>query len=232
MIVLGKRLMAVREMLEPGGTVADIGTDHAHLLICLLQEEPAARGIGVEKNPGPCRAARAAVAAHGLGGRIEIRQGDGLAPLAPGEVDQIVIAGLGGPAMAGILGARPDVLDGCRNLVLQPQNDPGRVRHFLFGRGWRIARETLVRERGRLYPVICARPGTGPDPSWQNTHIGPDLLDKRPKYLVEYIEGMIGERQRILAGLARSSRPAGDRRRILEEEIRLLKGVLDDTDRR
>jgi hypothetical protein len=57
---------------------------------------------------GPAAAARRTVTGAGLETAISVRVGDGLDPVSPDEVDDIVIAGMGGETIAEILAAAWD----------------------------------------------------------------------------------------------------------------------------
>ena len=118
---LDARLRAVADFVPKGSRVADVGTDHGHLAIALVQEGVAPFAIASDKNEGPLEAARRAVYEAGLAERISLRLSDGLAKVAAGEVDAAILAGMGGALMAAILSASPAVVERLSTLVLQPQ---------------------------------------------------------------------------------------------------------------
>lgn len=156
---LSQRLLRVAEQIPQGMTVADIGTDHAFLPVYLLLRKISPRVIGVEAKPGPLETARRQAGRFGLKELLDLRQGDGLGALRPGEAEAAVIAGLGGENIAAILRRAPaGVLKNLKLLVLQPMNDADLVRKWLEGSGWEIIDEDLVRENGFFYPVIKAAP--------------------------------------------------------------------------
>ena len=107
---LDARLQAVLDFVPEGGAVADIGTDHGYLAAALIEEGRAEHVIASDLNLGPCEAARRTVREQNLKEQIEVRQGDGLTVLAPGEVQTACIAGMGGALMADILEAAPLVV--------------------------------------------------------------------------------------------------------------------------
>jgi tRNA (adenine22-N1)-methyltransferase len=116
-----------------------------------LALELARRGLRVVATERtPASLARLRVAAPGL----DYRLGEGLAPLSTGEVEGLVVAGLGGRSIAGLLGrGRPAHL-GLRWLVLQPQDRAHELERGLEGYavcfgGWAV-------EGRRLYRVIRA----------------------------------------------------------------------------
>ncbi len=150
-------------MVPQGSVVADIGTDHGLLPLRLLASGRAVRCIASE--PTAARLAKAeAVASAGPARRaLELRVGDGLAVLSPGDgVDVAVIAGLGGHAIVRILDHPARARLALRRLVLQPQTDASLVRTWIVEHGFRHVEERLVRDRGRFYPLIAAEPGREP----------------------------------------------------------------------
>ena len=100
---LSKRLRAVADFVTPQGRLADVGTDHAYVPICLMEEKKISGAIAMDIVDGPLQRARENIAAHHLETQIETRKSDGLEALRPGEVDTIVIAGMGGLLICRIL---------------------------------------------------------------------------------------------------------------------------------
>ena len=146
-------------MITPGLTVADIGCDHAYLPIYLAKENISPRIIACDINSGPILRARENIEDVELGGRIEVRQGDGLSVIEPGEAKSIVIAGMGGRLMIRILTEGGDVLRSVSELIMEPQSEVAALRHFLQDNGFRIISEDMVSEEDKFYPVIKAVPG-------------------------------------------------------------------------
>lgn len=72
-------------------TVVDLGCGAAHMLCAIVAATAAARGVGVELDPGVVARARAQVAAEGLTSRIEVVEGDAAA--WDGTADQLVVVG-------------------------------------------------------------------------------------------------------------------------------------------
>jgi tRNA (adenine22-N1)-methyltransferase len=110
------------------------------------------RAIAVDRRAAPVVVARRAVARYGLTGRVEVRQGEGLAVLAPGEAATVVVAGLGGAAIRRILEQRDVAELGIRRLVLQPQTEQVGLLDWLDCR-WGVAGTVVAEEHGRRYLV-------------------------------------------------------------------------------
>jgi tRNA (adenine22-N1)-methyltransferase len=129
--------------------VADIGTDHARIPIYLLERGVTQSVIATEVREGPLAAATAALARHGLGGKAELRLGDGASCLSKDEVDCVIIAGMGGDTIAEILRADAWLLE--KRLLLQPQTHGERVLAVLPGKS--SVSVTRVWENTRKYTI-------------------------------------------------------------------------------
>ena len=154
-VLLGPRLQTVASFVPKGAKLGDIGTDHAYLPIALYEAQQISRAVAIDVHEGPYQSALAAVKARHLETVIDVRFGDGLMPLEPGEVNVLTLAGMGGRTMLDILSARPDVLESVHELVLQPQGAERAVRLALLGDGWRLKAERLVEEDNRIYVVMA-----------------------------------------------------------------------------
>ena len=120
-IQLTPRLRAVANMVPAGARLADVGTDHAYLPACLLQEGVLQRAVVSDLRRGPLDRARATAERYSLTERMDFRLCDGLSGIDPDEVDAIVIAGMGGETIAAILEAAPWTVKGEYLLLLQPK---------------------------------------------------------------------------------------------------------------
>jgi tRNA (adenine22-N1)-methyltransferase len=158
---ISKRLEAVAGMVTSGSVLADIGTDHAYIPIYLTEAGRIPHAVAMDVNKGPLQKAREHIADCGLEQQIETRLSDGLAALAPGEAQSVLIAGMGGPLTVRILQDGRDKLAGCRELILQPQSDIKAVRAYIEREGWQIVREEMICEDGKYYPMMRAVRMTG-----------------------------------------------------------------------
>lgn len=153
---LSKRLQTVAGAVTPGNRMADIGTDHGYVPIYLLKNKICPSALAMDVNPGPLERAREHIHREGLEGPIKTRLSNGLEKLSPGETDSIVIAGMGGDLMCRILKAAPEILQKGVELILQPQSEWFKVRHFLADHGYGIEKEWFLEEEGKYYVIIRA----------------------------------------------------------------------------
>jgi len=234
---MSKRLTAMTDMLAealPKGApdraavvLADVGTDHAGLLIALAKAGCIDRGVGIEIADGPYCRAQANVLAHCLTDRIEIRYGDGLCPLAAGEAMACAIAGMGGKAITQILENSPATTAALSLLLLQPANAEKRLRLYLQKSGWAIIREALVEEKGIIYPIILTQPGVTATLSAAQAEFGPRLLEERPPLLAAMVSEKIRKNSQIIRHLALSTSEESRRKRAsLLKQIREWEALL------
>jgi tRNA (adenine22-N1)-methyltransferase len=223
-IMLSPRLAAAANYVCRGEPLADIGTDHAYLPAHLVQTGAVPRAIAADVLPGPLEAARTTVAEAGLAGRVELRLGNGLQVLTPGEVATATICGMGGPLIAEILAAGPTA--GLKRLVLQPMGGEEALRRWLAGHGWRIGDEVLVEDGGRIYVIIQAEPGVMTLEN-DDAFIGPHLRKKGGPLLIRYAEILKNQAERALEGARQSDRPEAQARVAdLQNRIRMLEEVI------
>lgn len=224
---ISRRLETIASMLTEGGTIVDIGTDHAYLLIRLMEEERFERAIGVDVHRGPYEAAVENVLASGFMDSVDIRLGDGFGPVSAEEMDRVAIAGMGGYTICKILKKYPEKISRINQLVLQPQSSPERVRKLLLEQGFGITRECLLKEEGRLYIVISAAKGADiQEASWKNLQIGPDLLENGSLYLVEYMKDMLQHKQFVLNSIRQAKTDEQERINGLEDEQEKLRKLI------
>ena len=157
---LPERLLRIASYVPQSSLVADIGTDHALLPVYLARQGTCSRIIATDLQAGPLEAARSNVGLFNLWKQVDLRQGDGLDIIQPGEVNVIIIAGMGGVKINEILGMAGEVLQQIDRLVLQPSVGAGQVRRWLLGNGWDLVDEDLVIDDAALLrDRRCRAPG-------------------------------------------------------------------------
>lgn len=226
-ISLGHRLQKVADFVPAGASLADIGSDHGYLAAWLLQRRKIRLAIAGELNREPAERARQTARAVGLEERMLVREGAGLVVLQPGEVDTIVIAGMGGTTIIEILESNAAVMSTLRRLVLQPNVAGIRVRSWLSEHAWAIIDEALVSENEIIYEVIVAEPGEMSQLTALQAEIGPVLLRERPELFIPRVQSAIAERHYIAEQLLQSpSAAAAAKRQELLAQAKELQSLL------
>lgn len=154
---LDERLELVRSMVRSGVCVADIGTDHAYLPLHLVANEQASKVYACDINEGPLASARETVSRFKMQPYIQTILSDGLEKVPVDEVDDIILAGMGGELISSIIAREPKLKDGAKRLILQPMTMADKLRRFLYENGFAIIDENAARDGGHVYTVMCAR---------------------------------------------------------------------------
>lgn len=177
--MLDQRLQAVAALVRQGTRVADIGTDHGFLPAFLVKEKNCPFAIASDIRKGPLDAARRTVEKEDLSDKISLRLGDGLSSVSPNEIDDIVIAGMGGETIAAILESAPWVKDKRYQLILQPMSRAECLHQYLLENGFEIQTEQLIQDGKHSYIVLSAQytqaaPDFDPFSHWKGGFSSPD----------------------------------------------------------
>ncbi len=216
MIELDERLGAIAQLIEPCACVADIGTDHGRLGAFLLQSQRCQKVQFCDISDSSLAKARALINRLGMSERAYFGVGDGLDAVV-GEVQNVVVAGMGGQTIAGIIERGRDKL-GNASLVLQPNWDSYDLRLTLARNGFAIDAESLARAANRWYVIIRARiAGEMVEYSHLELLAGPALLKRRDANLKGYAEFRKKVAQKALDGAKRGD---GQRAEALWIQIR------------
>ncbi len=221
---LSERLLSLARMVPAGSKVADIGTDHAFLPCYLVKQKIVSYAVGIDVNEGPFQIARQTVNDQNLSSLIDIRLGNGLLPLKAGEVDVVVIAGMGGSTMREILAQSPEIVRGLRKIIVQPMIGAEAIRFWLHEQGWVIIQEELIYEDKRVFQIIGAERGKEQDLNLMEACYGPLLIKQRHPLLKEIIAKDIKGLQEILDQLAKSnSREVKKKYGEFQEKMKMIK---------
>ena len=224
---LGPRLDAVADLVRPGEAMADLGCDHALLPIYLLARGRVPAAYGCDLRPDPLTVARAN--ARRSGEPVELRLGDGLAPVAGLALGTATIAGMGGDKIAKILDAGP--LHDVTRLVVAPNASWTLVREALHRHGFWPLDERLVEEAGRLYLVLAAERGGPEQPDPADFVLGPLLRQNPTPLFRRWLEGETGRLRKAVAGIDSAPRPDLERRAAFEAGLGILETALARLDR-
>lgn len=185
-IHLSHRLQCIADLVPSGGSVIDVGTDHALIPVWLAQTGHCEHIWASDLRQGPLDGAKALIEETGTSNRIHLRLTDGLNGFSREDADTIIIAGMGGETIASILQnaewTKDDVL-----LILSPHTKQAVLRRFLTENGYYIRQEKLVKDAGRLYPVLVAQGGEAPAYSAAELHTGLFSHIKDDPLFAEYL---------------------------------------------
>ena len=157
MQTLDERLSAIAGFVRRGSRIADVGCDHGLLITALLSEGVISGGVACDINEQPLQKARLRVEDLGLSAQISCRLCDGLSGVAAGEVQDIVIAGMGGELIFDILTRCDWAKEGEKRFILQPMTKLPALRQSLLSAGYEILSERGCHAQGKDYTVLWVR---------------------------------------------------------------------------
>ena len=150
MIKINKRLETLSAFINYGDVVLDIGCDHGLLGIYLTLNKDV-KVVSSDINKGPLLKAKENIKKYHLEDKIEIRLGDGLEVMSK-DINTLVISGMGGETIIKIL---KDInnYSNIKKLVLSPNNDFDLTRKEISKLGFKINRESMVKDHSKFYLI-------------------------------------------------------------------------------
>lgn len=246
MIKLNDRLQMIADQLKNEKTMADIGTDHGFLPIFLLQSKRCQRVIMGDISAPSLSKAKENSRRYFTGEYInclehaDFRTGDGLAILGSGEVDAVVIAGMGGKLITEILAS--DIKHTCsfNKFILQPRIGQGILRKWLCDNGFKIVHEGLVKEGNFIPEIITVLPpipetsgkpvlnkGFGAGDNAEIYYQVPPWILSAKGPVEEFLERKLKKEENILEQIMLSAERNRDFEEIRCENIYYLKNLLE-----
>lgn len=184
---LTDRLLKIADLVTKGKKIADIGTDHGYIPVYLLNKGHVDFAILADVNKGPLENARSEVRHNNLTDKVDLRLGSGIEVLNENEVDEVIIAGMGGILISELLEAKKSVAHNLDKLILQPMQAQDELRKYLLNNGYEILDEVLVKEDFRIYEIIVAKYTS------KNTVVDDEIYYEAGKKLIENKDPLLNE---------------------------------------
>lgn len=147
----GKRIDTLCSLLIPASLFADVGCDHGYCTEYMLKNGLCEHAIISDISKGSLEKAKTLLASYLAAGAATAVLGGGFVGV-PKDVDEVLIAGMGGGEIVGILsdknfGFMP------KRFVFQPMHDAPKLRRYILENGGYIERDFTF-EDGKFYDVI------------------------------------------------------------------------------
>lgn len=190
--MLSERLYTLARGINQGETMADIGTDHGFLPAYLIENQVSPWAIAVDVSADSLNKAKNLNCNN-----LSCRLGDGIKVIEAGEVDVIVIAGMGGILISEILGNDLKKTRTFKRFILQPRSKVGYLRRWLNDNGFTISHENIIREGEKLWEILTVVPR-------EKCHYDYpfDLVNYPNKYTKNYLNLHIKKHKYILENIS------------------------------
>lgn len=152
-IRLDERLTQIANLVDYG-KVADVGCDHGKLGYYLIGTDRASEVIATDISAPSLAKASELAKENGVSEFMQTRLGNGLDVVDSGEVDSVIIAGLGGDVIANILHNACTAGKKFSHFILSPNTHAERVREEIVFSGHTIVYDECMECAGKRYTII------------------------------------------------------------------------------
>lgn len=218
---ISKRLKAITNYIKPYQKLADIGTDHAYLIVYALQNGLIQSAQAVDNKIGPLTSAKQNCIKNGVVEQVDFTLASGLRELSR-EIEVVVIAGMGGNTIQDILTENLETAKLVKRMILQANTHLDSLRKFLDETGFVIEEEEMVEENKKIYEIMQVR-YTGSSPSLTDADyiFGPKLRLEKSNVFLKKAQKLYKEKQKQAAHCK-----SFDEKNKVETELKIIKEVL------
>ena len=219
--------MHIADQVNRCNCLVDVGTDHGYIPIHLLKQEKCNKVIATDINIGPVEKAKFNISVEELEDKVEFRLGSGLSIIRPGEVEVIIIAGMGGNLIRDIIEEGLEVIKKADYIVLQPVQNPEILRKYLIEKGFKILDEDICLEDNKYYEIIKVTFDNKPDVREEIFYeISEKLIKENHPLISGYIKNKIFKYNKINDNIIDGTPSALARKRELVAKIQRLEELL------
>lgn len=180
----------IADQINKGETMADIGTDHGFLPLYLMENGISPYVIMTDISNGSLNKAKENFNLYyGQDSKwtyenkeqwiYDFRRGDGISIIENAEVDDIVIAGIGGKLIINILEKDLKKTKSFKKIILQPRNGQAKLRYWLIQNDFSIVCEKLVWEGKFICEIFVAKLEKSQEVSINREKIKNNNLEKK-----------------------------------------------------
>ena len=228
---LSKRLEFIADHIDKVISLSDIGTDHGYIPLYALDKGLCEKAIASDINKDPLDKARLNALLEGMGDELEFRLGGGLEPLKEGEVQAVIIAGMGGKLIKDILEKDITKVDNLDYLILQPAQNPEGLREYLYTNDYEIIAEDLCKDDGKYYELFKVKRKKDENTELDSIYyeISPKLLMSKHPLMKEYLESKLENYNKILEAVSAevNSDLANIKKEEIEEKIAVISSMIN-----
>ena len=203
---LTPRLKKIADFVPENSIVADIGTDHGYIPVYLSREKNIEKIIASDINEGPLNSAKEYVKKANLEDSIELRLGDGMTALKKGEVNTVIIAGMGGILISEIIERSKEICEEIDQFILQPMVGMIDLRKYLEENGYSIEDELLVAESEKMYQILYVKRGKEKISDEIYYEFSEKLIENKDPLLVSFLERKVEKINNIIKNIEKSGK--------------------------
>ena len=218
------RLETIVHLARNSELVADIGCDHGQVGVELLKSTCVKHIISTDISEKCLKKSEFLFTSAGFKSKYDGRVGDGLKTLENGEVDTIIIAGMGGDLIKEIVTYDRAKTLSFKNFIIQPMTNPDVVRKTFYELGFGIEKDLIIIEGNKYYFLMKFSNSISRkfEEDWFYTS---SLLRDSIETYREYLKFNLNKNNAIIAEIKRNSSEKSDSR--VDELIKNNEKLLD-----
>lgn len=190
LFTLNNRLSLCAQMVRKGVRIADIGTDHAYLPVWLVRAGFVPFALACDIKAEPLKAGELTIKKYHAEDMVQTRLCDGLKDVRADEVDDIIIAGMGGETIVHILSSASWLKDTEKRLILQPMSKHELVIDYLYQNGFELKEHHCTVSEGKIYTAFSAE-FTGNKKDFDELFTYTGLLNKENEDHLRFLHSII-----------------------------------------
>ncbi|MFB0971569.1 MAG: class I SAM-dependent methyltransferase [Neofamilia sp.] len=226
-IKLDNRLKEIVKILGKNEIVVDVGCDHGYVANYLIEEDLAKLVYATDISKPSLEKNIEFSKLRGNENKVISILGNGLFPVKDKNFDAVIMAGMGGELIMKIIDDAFDFIQK-KTIILQPMTARVELRKYLGEKGFKIEKESIIRDGNKFYEIIRAVPGEKIE-STSFYYFGNNLVEECNETLIEYVEFLL-EKNRVYLEQANKSNTEKSmlQRQKLTKEIEIFKEVLNE----
>ena len=196
---ISNRLEAIIELVSRGSYPADIGSDHAYIPLELIKRNIVDKVFAVENKLMPYKRMEKTVMDAKLSSQIICSFSNGISKI-PVEVNELILAGMGGQLIASILLNDKDKLNNIEHLVIDAHKEYPYLLKILGNLGFLATKDIFLVDKNKSYCIYY----------FNNVHkeviysdeelyFGPIEIKKRSKEWLSFYQNVLLTKQNIIA---------------------------------
>ncbi|MCQ2794644.1 MAG: class I SAM-dependent methyltransferase [Bacilli bacterium] len=151
---MANRIEEIAKLVPSKTVVADIGTDHAYLIINLLLSKKILYAYAIDNKTGPVQNALNNIKKYELEDKCEVIKADGLNFNMKSDINTLVFAGLGGLNVIKMINDNKAKLKYIKYIVTDIHRDDTKVREYLENFGFKVDTSIDIIDKKKGYHLV------------------------------------------------------------------------------
>lgn len=151
---MANRIDELAKLVPSKAIVADIGCDHAYLIINLLNRKKIRYAYAIDNKDGPIQNAINNINRSGLNKYCKVIKADGLSFPLKKDVNTLVFAGLGGMKVIDIIHKDESKLTHIKYIVTDIHRDDDKVKEYLLSLGFKLKKSIDIIDKKKGYHLV------------------------------------------------------------------------------